>query len=324
MKRLSLIALFILNATAEPSVFGAGDLSSDNPYGLSQSEKVIVKNRDDIAVLNRDMNLLKIDVNNLKESIDGLKSVIEGQNSTFLNLKGDISKVKSDVSEEVISKDSKIEDIEKRLNDALSRVESVFNRQNEDINETFNSLRGAINTISTTINKVYGNYVSKDELNNHLKDEFKRFSKDILTEIENSFKNSSNSTKNDSFKSKDNQSIYKEAKELYLKKEYKEAETRFKHLIENNYLPATSHFYIGEINYYTKDYKEAIFYYKKSAELYDKASYMPTLLLHIAISFENINDIDNAKIFYSALIDSFQNSNEAKLAEKNLNKLQKR
>jgi len=48
---------------------------------------------------------------------------------------------------------------------------------------------------------------------------------------------------------------------------------------------------------------------------------MPTLLLHSAISFENTKDKDNAKSFYSTLIDLYPDSSEAKVAKKNLAKL---
>lgn len=73
--------------------------------------------------------------------------------------------------------------------------------------------------------------------------------------------------------------------------------------------------------YIRKKYDLAISHFKKSAVLNDKAAYMPTLLLHSAISFENTKDKDNAKSFYSTLIDLYPDSSEAKIAKKNLTKL---
>jgi TolA-binding protein len=70
-----------------------------------------------------------------------------------------------------------------------------------------------------------------------------------------------------------------------------------------------------------KKYDVAISYYKKSAILNDKAAYMPTLLLHSAISFENIKDKENAKSFYGTLIELYPSSEEASTAKKNLSKL---
>ena len=38
---LLLLLLLLGSAEAEVSVFGAGDMKSSNPYGLSESEKVV-------------------------------------------------------------------------------------------------------------------------------------------------------------------------------------------------------------------------------------------------------------------------------------------
>lgn len=73
--------------------------------------------------------------------------------------------------------------------------------------------------------------------------------------------------------------------------------------------------------YYRDKYEKAINYFKKSAVLYDKASWMPKLLLHSAISFEKVKDFDNATKFYGTLIDVYPSSEEAKIATKNISKL---
>jgi TolA-binding protein len=45
---------------------------------------------------------------------------------------------------------------------------------------------------------------------------------------------------------------------------------------------------------------------------------MPKLLLHSAISFEKLGDVDNASSFYSTLIDVYGDTKEAKIAKKKL------
>jgi TolA-binding protein len=112
----------------------------------------------------------------------------------------------------------------------------------------------------------------------------------------------------------------KEAKEQYEKKYFKYAIPKFEQLISLNYKPAESNFYLGQMWYVRKKYDLAISHFKKSAILYDKAAYMPTLLLHSAISFEKTKDKENAKSFYSTLIDLYPDSKESKIAEKNLSK----
>jgi TolA-binding protein len=75
---------------------------------------------------------------------------------------------------------------------------------------------------------------------------------------------------------------------------------------------------IGEMNYDRKNFAEAIAYFKKSAALYSKAEYMPTLILHTAISMELTGDYKNAKVFYNAVLSKYPDSKEASIALNNL------
>jgi len=117
---------------------------------------------------------------------------------------------------------------------------------------------------------------------------------------------------------KNKKSTMDEAIKLFKKDYFSKAIPMFEELIAVNYKPARNNFYLGEIWYYRKKYDDAIRYFKTSAMLYDKADYMPKLLLHSAISFEQIKDFSNAANFYSSLIDIYPDSKEAKIATKNL------
>ena len=112
-----------------------------------------------------------------------------------------------------------------------------------------------------------------------------------------------------------------EAKKDYDAKAYTTAIPKYEKLIEVNYKPAENNFYLGEMWCKRKKYDTAISHFKKSAMLNDKAAYMPTLLLHSAISFENVKDKENAKSFYGTLIELYPNSSEAKEAKTKLSKL---
>ncbi len=111
----------------------------------------------------------------------------------------------------------------------------------------------------------------------------------------------------------------KKAVAIYRKKYYTKAFPIFVELAERSYKPATTNYYLGEISYYKKRSSDAIVYYKKSVGYYDKASFMPTLLLHTGISFHKLDDNENKEKFLQALLSSYPNSNEAKIAEKYLN-----
>lgn len=120
---------------------------------------------------------------------------------------------------------------------------------------------------------------------------------------------------------KTNSALYSEGVRLFQKKKYSDARKRFVITQSKNYKPAASNYYLGEIAYYTKKYSDAIFYFKKSAGLYDQASYIDTLLLHTAISLEKTGDKPQAKVFYQTIIEDYPRKKSAKIAKRNLNKL---
>lgn len=64
----------------EPSVYGAGDINSAQPYGLTETEQTVLNNKN---ALQRLLNK----VNDQQRKMDGLLSIIEGQNKEILELK---------------------------------------------------------------------------------------------------------------------------------------------------------------------------------------------------------------------------------------------
>jgi TolA-binding protein len=121
---------------------------------------------------------------------------------------------------------------------------------------------------------------------------------------------------------KNNSTLYREGAQFFQKQQYKRAENRFKLMIKKGYKKASSNYYLGEIAYYTKSYSDAVHYYKKSAKLYDKASYIDILLLHTAVSLEKRGDRVEAKLFYETVINDYPDKKSSKIARKNLEKLQ--
>jgi len=112
--------------------------------------------------------------------------------------------------------------------------------------------------------------------------------------------------------------LYSEGVRLFVKKRYEEAKKRFLITARKGYKPAASNYYLGEIAYYTKQYEDAIFYYKKSAGLYDGASYMNVLLLHTAVSLDKTGDKEQAKLFYENVIENYPDKKSAAIAKKRL------
>ncbi|HFQ61109.1 MAG TPA: hypothetical protein ENK39_02265 [Epsilonproteobacteria bacterium] len=166
------------------------------------------------------------------------------------------------------------------------------------------------------IDKINGDYVSKAELQKALA------AKGKYIPSSNEKKKKPKTKGNiDSLQSKSTKKLYSEGVRLFVKKRYDEAKKRFTITDTKGYKPAASNYYLGEIAYYTKQYEDAIFYFKKSAGLYDKASYIDTLLLHTAVSLEKNGEKAQAKAFYENIIANYEGRKSAKIAKQKLKKL---
>jgi len=167
--------------------------------------------------------------------------------------------------------------------------------------------------LGAMIDKINADYVSKAELQKVLK------SKGRYNPVDNTEKPKNSSS--DSLKGKSTATLYREGVRLFMKKRYSSAKKHFEMTDLQGYKPAASNYYLGEIAYYTKQYEDAIFYFKKSAGLYDQASYIDTLLLHTAISLEKSGEKAQAKAFYENIIANYAGKKSAKIAKQKLKKL---
>ncbi len=173
-----------------------------------------------------------------------------------------------------------------------------------DNNETVALLK----ELGAMIDKINSTYVSKAEL--------KRILGSKMPETVKS--GSTASPKQPSLSQTAPAKLYSEGVRLFVKKRYDEAQKRFAITAKKGYKPAASNYYLGEIAYYTKRYDDALFYYKKSASLYDQASYMDVLILHTAISLEKTGQKEEAKVFFQNVIDSYPDTKAAAIAKKRL------
>ncbi|WP_456380780.1 tetratricopeptide repeat protein [Hydrogenimonas sp.] len=287
MKRILLFTLVTASlfaaAPEEPSAFGAGNLDSTHPYGLSDVEKHILKNKQAVEMLQKSLLKQQQIVQENRERIDGLQSILEGLNH------------------KIRSYDKAVE----RVEDLNRTVDTLAQTQARN----FEQIRAVLQELGSMLDSINEKYVDKE-----------RFAKLESAFLE--FKNAYEAfLKKGDLSGKPNAEIYKEAKRLFARKKFADAKLYFTHLIRNHYKPATSNYYLGEIAYREGRYKDAIAYYKKSASLYDRSSFMPTLLLHTAVSFERLGDRKQAKQFYESLIQLYPRSRSAKVARKNLARL---
>ena len=185
-------------------------------------------------------------------------------------------------------------DLKERVEGLISIVEGLSNRIHQleidknDSNDTISTSK-----LLSLINEIKEDYISKDELNSLL------------------------------LQSKPKSTLLKEAIQLFNNNNYVKSKKIFLNLINRKYKQASSNFYLGEISFNSKEYNNAIGYFKKSIKLSDSTPFIKILIFHSAFSLEKIGKKLQAIDFYNNLIENYPDTNEAKKAKKQLRGLSK-
>lgn len=291
--RLSILLLSsllpIVLVAAEPSVFGAGDLNSPNPYGLTHEEKLILENKKELQSVVQKHNVQKAKVETVTERIDGLQSIIEGLSQAHSEQKSALQKLADTLSD----------------NNSSTAIEEL-NKQVGANSVNIAQLKTLIEELSRSVDGINATYVTKEQFATLIKQ--LKLNPPVTAAVVIPAK-------------LDNSGIEKEAYTLFEQKKYAEAQTYFEQMIQKKYKVPESLYMIGETLFERKEYKAAINYYKDSASRNAKVVYMPTLLLHSGISMEKTGDVGMAKGFYQATISKYSGSGAAKEANERLSKL---
>jgi len=293
----NLLFILVVSAYAERSMFGAGDLNSPEPYGLTEAEKVIVDNKKTIKSTEKKIYRVDTKLKDVYESVDGLESIVEGESQKLNNLSKKFNELTTDVSIVSEKADRNAKDIE------TLKLEIEQNAQN------IKTIKNSLDKLVKTLNKINKNYVSRNEFKKLLSMIDKKEAKKVK---------SSSKPKVKDVPNKSNKQLMEDVRVWFKKDYFTKAKPVIEYLISKNYRPAENNYYLGEINYYRKNYKDALHYFKTSMMLYDKAKWLPKLLLHSAISFEKLGDNENAQSFYSTIVDVYPDTTEAKEASKKI------
>lgn len=290
MKKISILWLVVTSSllAAEPSAYGAGNLDSTNPYGLTSSEQNILKNKEKVKDLAQGVGSVKIQLSRINENYEGLRSVTEAFGSKISKIDKKINLIENNNtanSETILNLKEELSDLKTYVNES---------RTLQDANQE--KIKIVLGELGSLIDSINNNYVSKDS--------FKELEAKVVA--------LSTAKKVKKVSSKSGAVLLKEGVDYFNKKSYDSAKIRFTQLVEKNYKPARSNYYLGEIAYFQKSYSTAIAHYKKSISLYDKADYIPTLLYHTGISFTKLKENSQAKQFFDALKQGYPNSKEAK------------
>lgn len=282
MKKIILIGVVTgvsLLLANEPSVYGAGNIDSSSPYGLTTTEQNVLNNRKQVQkLLNQ--------VSEHQSRIAGLTTVVDGLNNQVLDLKEQLKESRK---------------AERKRDEASGKLE-------EDYKKSYTLLL----ELGKMIDQINNNYVTKYDLSIFQKDN----SNNMIIDGR-SYTDTTQQPENQQYGS-DISDIYREGVELFSHKSYLAAADKFRQSIAQNYKLAPSSYYLGEIAYFTNDYYSAISYYKKSASIYDKASYMKILYLHTALSLSKTGQHDQARGFFKYVLDNYPGTKSAEIAQNNL------
>lgn len=272
---------------SEPSAFGAGNLNQPQPYGLTAEEKLILENRQEIQAVVQKNNLQNAKVETVTERLDGLQTIIEGlgQSTNEHNI--------------ALQKLTEASASDANLSSSINELRQQASVNNENIIQ----LKTLLEELSRVVDSINSSYVSKEE--------FALLMKQLKLTLPSKEVSSTMDTK----------SLEKKAKGLFDQHKYAEAQTYYESLIQKKYKIAEANFWLAETYYKRQDYKQAISFYKESASHDDKASYMPTLLLHTGYAMEKSGDVTSAKAFYKATISKYSGSGAANEAQGLLSKL---
>jgi TolA-binding protein len=278
----SILASMLLKAE-EVSVFAAGNLADVSPYGLDETEKQILTNKQRLGVIETKQE-------NLGVKMSGLMSVIEGSNTRNNNIGLEIKQI----SKDVVS-----------LTLLLEQVKQQAKKNQQQITKLSKNIKTFTQTQNSNIQR--------------LKEAIRKINLSLKAQNKNKAQNKKTKQKPAIINKKNS---FKLAVKKFNINHLTSAKSMFKNLIGLNYKVAECNYYLGEISFLKKKYSVAISYYKKSMKNFKGKKYVPSLLLHSGISFEHLNDKTNAIKFYETLIDNYVSSKEAMIASDNLLKLQ--
>lgn len=275
-------------SASEPSVFGAGDLNSPNPYGLTHEEKLILENKKELQTVIQKNNAQSAKVETVTERLDGMQGILEGlgqrSNEQTLLLQKLQEKLALDSNNS-----SNMEELNKHV---AANTENVA------------QFKTLLEELSLVVDEINSNYVTKEQ--------FAALIKQLKVNVPDMAVSSVKMS---------NSALEKEANKLFSQKKYADAQKYFEQLVQKKHKVNEALFMIGETHFERKNYKEAVSNYKESASRSEKSLFMPTLLLHSGISMEKTGDSATAKAFYQATISKYSGSGAAKEAQERLSKL---
>ncbi|MGE4295764.1 MAG: tetratricopeptide repeat protein [Campylobacterales bacterium] len=300
---------------AEPSAFRAGNLSSSEPYGLTETEKEIHENRQAIERLEKRLFSLEQKTDTAASLLEGVIATTRANSEAIRNLTRTLQQIEA-VQKRQMEGDQKA----KMELDALHlRQEALEKQVNEALNAQAENQKKLADSLAA-LQKAVGAGVSREG--------FDKTVKQLVAEIEANRRaiaqlggKAAPEPKVESFSNIPPETLLGQAKTMIEAKEYDGAHARLAHLLSTKYKAAETTFYLGTLYYFQGENDKAIAAFKQSAQLDDQARYMPVLLYYTAIVLERQKNNAEARRFYETLLRLYPEHDVATGAKRRLEKL---
>lgn len=312
MKKILLFIIATLALANEPSAFKAGDLDNPNPYGLTQSEKKIVEQNQNIQSISRNLFDTNQTQTELRNELDGIKSLL-----------GSIGEKQMVFSEKMDSdKNGSLKDVNLKIEQLSKKIEDNFKLQNEN----YDKIIAMMSEFAKLVDDISTNYVSKEQLKLNMGRSYREFvnKESNVTVQQKSIDNNTTTTKKISDatstslpvdqslqkttteKQYSYDELFAEAEKLYKSNNLDDSKNLFLKLnTQKGSKRASAQFYLGEIEYKNGEFKNALGYFQESINSDDKSSFIPLMLYHSAICLEKLNNKKDAKKVLDTLIKTY-------------------
>jgi len=164
---ITIFLLFSCLEAREVSAFGAGDISSPTPYGLTSAEKHILKNKNKLESFDTNVKGVKNSIEMVSERIDGLESIIDGDSKklhdTVIHLNKLIKQYNLDIEKITTSNDNIKLVIEKLVED-----QSIIIQNQESLKQDFLILKKSHDNLTKLTNNINSTYISQKELKSNM------------------------------------------------------------------------------------------------------------------------------------------------------------
>ncbi|GHV01220.1 hypothetical protein AGMMS49521_0950 [Campylobacterota bacterium] len=309
---MRLVLTFILAVgvalAAEPSAFRAGSLSTNDPYGLSESEQAIRANQKSITSLEKRVFAVEQQLDKLNDLLEGLSSATRSNGEAINAIKQSLAK-----TDEAIKQLTELDEKNKAELAAINARQDKLEKQvNTTLSAQAENQKKLTEAIAATVTKA----------------QFDKTIKQLSAEVDTNRKalqatGAIAAAPENPFDKAQPDALLNEAKKQIGARDYDNATARLLYLIDKKHKVAESTYHLGTIYYFKEQSDKAIAAFKQSASLDESATHMPVLLFYTAISHERLKRNAEARKFYETLISLYPDHSVVESAKKRLAKLPK-